>query len=132
MHTNWYALAIYLDGARRFAACHTDLMPVAEAVERMQFVHDNIEYCFAEGRLIDLSIFDALDDAADRISRGGEPTIEEVRHLADRLAVRYGFNQQSMKDSRWIKSQPDNEIVIWIDQSKLIAESNRRLFGSRS
>lgn len=103
-----------------------------EIIERLQFVHDAIEYCFAEGRLIDRAIFDALEDAADRISRADFPTVDEARLLAKRLAERYGFDNEASISATRIITQQNGECVIWIDQSKIIADSNRRLFGSRS
>ena len=128
---NWYAFAIYFDGVRRYESCHADAMPVSEVVERLQFVHDNIEYCYSEGRWFDRAIFDALEDAADRISRAEYPTNEEVRIMANRLAERYGFDEKAPKAETWIRIQPNGESVIWIDQSKIITDSNRRLFGFR-
>jgi hypothetical protein len=130
-NTNWFALAIYLDGIRRYQACRAEAMSVPDVLERLQFVHDNIELCLADGRLIDRAIFDDLEDAADRISRADAPTKEEALELAQRLADRYGFRQKTLKNSTWIKVESDGECMIWIDQLNIIAESNRRLFGSR-
>lgn len=132
MNMNWYTFAIYLDGVRRYESCQADALSVPEMIERLQFVHDEIEYCFAEGRLIDHAIFDALEDAADRIYRADYPTVEEARTLAKRLAERYGVNKEASITETWIKTQQNGESVIWIDQSKIITDSNRRLFGSPS
>ncbi len=107
-------------------------MSVPEIFERLQFVHDEIEYCFAEGRLIDPAIVNALEDATDRVSRADCPTVDEARILANRLAERYGFDKEAPISATWIRTQQIGECVIWIDQSKIIAESNRRLFGSAS
>ena len=132
MNMNWYTFAIYLDGVRCYESCQADAMSVPEILERLQFVHDEIEYCFAEGRLIDRAIFDALEDAADRIYRADYPTVDEARILAKRLAERYGFDNAASISATWIITQQNGECVIWIDQSKIITDSNRWLFGSRS
>lgn len=132
MNMNWYSFAIYLDGVRRYQSCRADGISVPEIIERLQFVHDAIEYCFAEGRLIDRAIFDALEDAADRISRADFPTVDEARLLAKRLAERYGFDNEASISATRIITQQNGECVIWIDQLKIITDSNRRLFGSRS
>jgi hypothetical protein len=107
------------------------VIPTLDLLERMQFVHDNIEYCFAEGRMMDSAIFFVLDNAADRIALDEYSTRKELWELAERLATRYGFAQQSLADSSWIKLETNGECLIWIDQANIINESNRRLFGSR-
>lgn len=132
MNIDWYTFAIYLDGVRRYESCQADAISVPEIIERLQFVHDAIEYCFAEGRLIDRGIFDAIEDAADRVSRADYPTVDEARILAKRLAERYGFDKEAPKTETWMQTQQNGECVIWINQSKINTDSDRRLFGSRS
>jgi hypothetical protein len=118
MKTPWFELAIYLDGIRHFEACRTKTMPVAEMLQRLQFVHDNIEHCFAEGRLIDRNIFDELDDAQERLKRKDLPDITEVMELAERMATRYGLDADDPCESGWMKKDRDGRFMIWIDQRK--------------
>ncbi|MEZ6143184.1 MAG: hypothetical protein R3B84_21680 [Zavarzinella sp.] len=127
--TTWMHRAIYLDSVKRFDAVLTGSLPVSEIYERMSFVFDNIEYCFAEGRLMDLEIFNRLDDLADLVNRNVIPPLTLVSDIAERISSRYGFDTDSITRSMWIRKADSGEYVIWIDQTKIIAESNERLFG---
>ena len=118
MKTPWFELAIYLDGIRHFEACRTKTMPVAEMLQRLQFVHDNIEQCFAEGRLMDRNIFDELDDAQERLKQKDLPDVTEVMELAERMATRYGLDADDPCESGWIKKDRDGRLMIWIDHRK--------------
>jgi hypothetical protein len=94
----------------------------------MDFVFDAIEYCFAEGRCMDVKIFDRLEDLGDRIRRNDIPPLTEISDLVDRISSLYGFDANSISDSRWIRLADSGECQIWIDQQKIVAEHNEYLF----
>lgn len=128
MKSNWLDFPIYLDGIKRFEACNASALSSREMFERIEFVHDNIEYCFAEGRLMDLAIFFEIDKIASQVSLNESPARKDVEELAERLSVRYGLANENASPS-WIKIGSDGQCLIWIDQANIISESNRRLFG---
>jgi hypothetical protein len=125
MNTRWVDFPIYLDGIKRFEAVAPGKLSASEAVERLWFVHDNIEFCFAEGRLIDRDLFDDLESLSEQLKRHEPPALNAIEDLAKRMAARYGFD---LPDSEWIK-RDDGIDQIWIDQTRIVAESNKRLFG---
>jgi hypothetical protein len=128
MKFNWLDFPIFLDGIKRFEGCNANALSSREMFERIEFVHDNIEYCFAEGRLMDLAIFFEIDKIASQVSINESPARKEVEELAERLSVRYGLANENASPS-WIKIGSDGQRLIWIDQANIISESNRRLFG---
>jgi hypothetical protein len=129
MNELWLRLPIYLDGTKRFDANPGGPITSVDAYERMRFVFDNIEFCFAEGRLMDVEIFDLLEDLGDRIRRKDIPQETQVAEIAKRIGSRYGFDSPSMSNSRWIRQADSGECRIWIEQQKRLAEGNGYLFG---
>ena len=129
MIENWQTFPIYLNGEKRFDANPSGELSTVDAYERMQFVHDNIEFCLAEGRLMDVEIFDLLGSLGDSIRGNKIPPFDQIEDLVDRIGLRYGFNATSNSESRWIRRHDSGEIMIWIDRDKIVAESNKRLFS---
>ena len=124
MSESWLRLPIYLDGKERFAANPSGDLTVIDAYERMDFVFDAIEFCFAEGRLMDVEIFNLLDDLGDRISQQDVPEYTEISNLVDRISSRYGLDPSAMSDSGWVRQSDSGEYQIWIDQQQIIAARN--------
>ena len=131
MNDAWLHLPIYLDGRKRFDAIPVGVLTVADAYERMDFVFNAIEYCFAEGRLMDVEIFESLEDLGGRIRRKDIPPLTQISDLVDRISTRYGFDSTSISESGWIRQGDAGEYHIWIDQQKIVAEHNEYLFGRK-
>jgi hypothetical protein len=85
----------------------------------------------AEGRLLDFEILDLLEDLRDQIRRTDVPPVSQIADLAQRISARYVFDPSSISDSTWIQQEDSEECRIWIEQAKLVAESNRHLFGRK-
>ena len=127
MTQSWLRYPIFLNGEKRFEANSSGDLAVVNAYERMDFVFEKIEFCLAEGRLMDGEIFHFLDSLSDRIRGNDIPSFDQIADLVDRIGSRYGFNADS--ESMWIRQHESGEIMIWIDRDKIVAESNKRLFG---
>lgn len=128
MTKSWLRFPIYLDGEKRFDANPNGDVTVIDASKRMDFVFEHIEFCFAEGRLMDLEIFHQLEDLKDHVRRNNIPAYDEIRHLVDSIASRYGFDASIKSGSMWIRQDVCDQPAIWIDRELVIEESNRRLF----
>tara|TARA_R110002096_G_scaffold206374_1_gene392637 strand:- start:747 stop:1124 length:378 start_codon:yes stop_codon:yes gene_type:complete len=124
MSETWLRLPIFLDGQERFAANPSGDLTVIDAYERMDFVFNAIEYCFAEGRLMDVEIFNLLDDLGDRIRQQDVPEYAEISGLVDRISSRYGFEPSAMSGSGWVRQSDSGEYQIWIDQQQIVAARN--------
>ena len=120
---------IYLNGEKRFDAKPSGDLTVIDACERMDFVFDNIEFCLAEGRLMDVGIFDRLEALRDQIRDSNIPPFDHLTDLLGDISLRYGFSETLSSDSMWIRKDDSGQISIWIDRDKIVAESNKRLFG---
>lgn len=129
MTDQWLRFPIYLNGERRFDANPSGDLTVADAYERMDFVFENIEFCFAEGRLMDVEIFRLLDSLGDRIREGDAPAFSQLTGLTSAICSRYGFDAASDSDSIWIRQGESGEKMIWIDRDDFVSESNAELFG---
>ena len=129
MNKSWLRLPIYLNGELRFEANPSGDLTVVDAYERMDFVFENIEFCFAEGRMMDVEIFDRLDMLGDRVRENNYPPFAELTNLIVSISSRYGFDEPPNSDSKWIRRNDSGNIVIWIDRNKIVSESNKRLFG---
>ncbi|QDT48180.1 hypothetical protein Pan258_22200 [Symmachiella dynata] len=131
MSESWLRLPIYLDGKERFAANPSgDLTPI-DAYERMDFVFNSIESCFADGRFMDVEIFNLLDGLGDRIRQQDVPGFVEISVLADRISSLYGLEPSAISDSGWVRQSDSGEYQIWIDKKKIIAAANEYLLGRK-
>ena len=126
MNDSWLRYPIYLNGEQRFDANPSGDVSVVDAYERMDFVFENIEFCFAEGRLMDVEIFDRLDTLSDQIRANDIPHFDQIADLVDSIRKRYAFNDSG---SAWTRKHESGAIVIWIDRDKIVAKSNKELFG---
>jgi hypothetical protein len=129
MSDAWLHLPIYLDGRKRFDASSVDPLTVEAAYERMAFVFDAIECCYAEGRLLDVETFDRLEELGDRIRQNDIPALAEVFELAGLIGRRYGLDVTEHSDSSWVRRTDSGEYRIWIDQRKIVAENDEPLIG---
>ena len=129
MSDAWLHLPIYLDGRKRFDASSVDTLTVEAAYERMAFVFDAIECCYAEGRLLDAEIFDRLEELGDRIGRNDIPALAEIFELAGLIGSRYGLDVTDNSDSSWVRRTDSGEDRIWIDQRKIVTENDEPLIG---
>jgi len=128
MIDSWLRLPIYLNGEKRFDANPSRELTVVDAYERMCFVTENIEFCFAEGRNMDGEIYCRLEDLGDGISRNNIPSFNTIVDLQDRISERYGFGISSRSSSVWIQRDASGQHRIWIDRDTIAAESNKLLF----
>ncbi|MCA9173033.1 MAG: hypothetical protein KDB14_00890 [Planctomycetales bacterium] len=122
-------MAIFLNGEKRFDANPRGELTVDDAFERMDFVYENIEFCCAEGRLMDVAIFDQLESLGERVRANDTPPFNQVAELAEKIGSRYGFGGPELSDSAWVRRDKAGQFVIWIDRDKIVAESNKKLFG---
>ena len=131
MSDAWLHLPIYLDGRKRFDASSVDPLTVEAAYERMAFVFDAIECCYAEGRLLDIETFDRLEELGDRIRRNDFPSLTEISDLAGLISTRYGLEATCKSDSSWVRRTDSGEYRIWIEQRKIVAENDEPLIGRK-